>query len=178
MGNKMEIRGHIILVLLLAVSAFGHVSYDDIEPNSTDTYDLGTSSRLWSYIYGDDVLANNKLAVGTTTVGTYARLYIESNPIEVTTTWVGSYIYAEHDGTAATAYGDDHTMLAYEYYMNALNGEIGSVYGLDYDIAVNEGQVGNSSNAREVVGLEQSVWIGDGSIDVTVPFSKIHPLYE
>jgi hypothetical protein len=147
---------------------FGHVSYDTIEPNASDAWDLGTSSLLWRWIYGDDVIANNKLAIGTTSLGTYAMLYIEASPIDVSTAWLGSYIYAEHDGTAATNYGDNHTMLAYEYYMNALDGEVGSVYGLDYDLAINEGQIGNSSNAREFVGLEQSLWVGDGATDVNI----------
>ena len=41
------------LILLLVVPVFGNVSYDHIEPATDSTYDLGTSSLLWRYFYGD-----------------------------------------------------------------------------------------------------------------------------
>jgi hypothetical protein len=170
----------LVVVLVLALGTYSDRDYYppvDERVQYRDNY-TATLSGIYLEIDGanadttiniqtQDLTGIDQLVIGRGTVGTNTDLYIYRDSLDTTNPYLGTYIYL--DKTAgASSYGDNFTMLGYEFYMSQLNGEIGSVYGLDYDIAVNEGQVGNSSNAREVVGLEQSIWIGDGSIDVNV----------
>ena len=67
MDAKMEIRAGIIWLLLCSV-AFGHISYDGIDPATTDTYGLGTTDLRWSDVFAVDVNVSGTLVADPPTL--------------------------------------------------------------------------------------------------------------
>lgn len=63
----MNLKVNLILILVLSVTVFAAVTYDDIEPSATNTWSLGTSTYEFKDAFGDGTLTWDTITDGTYT---------------------------------------------------------------------------------------------------------------
>jgi len=56
---------HLSLILVLAVPAFGNITYDDFVPSASNTWNLGSATYQWKDAFGDGTLDWDTITDGT-----------------------------------------------------------------------------------------------------------------